>query len=292
MITKGIGLREHSGQETVRYAKYPAKSLIKALRLIDALSESAQGQSIANLSRDLKVGKSTVHRMLSTLRDYGVVLVDPLTSNYTLGPKVLQWNETITLQNTLLCLGIAALRKLTSLCNETTNLAVPRGIEILYILKQECAEPLRMNVKIGTQLPSHCTALGKAVLATLSLSEFHELYSAAGRLKASTAHSITDIARLWKHLQTIRDEGVAYDFEEMYEGLVCMAAPVRDHTSRAIAALSISMPRDRVAGERLVNFRKYLLDAAGELSSSLGYRPPASGAVPEVPVPLDHPVEP
>ncbi|MGH7868921.1 MAG: IclR family transcriptional regulator [Candidatus Dormibacteraceae bacterium] len=264
-------------------AKYPVKSLVKAMTLLDAVGKNQEGISIAALSQKLKIGKSTVHRLLATLRDFNLVYFDPLTSNYSLGAKILQWSESVTRQNLLLRLGIPVVRKLAEQSGETVNLAVLEGTEVMYLAQQESASTLRISPEIGVRLPSHCTALGKILLSDLSGPEFRSLFDGTAKLKALTPNSITDPDQLWEHLQKVGQERVAYDFEEAFEGGICVGALVRNHTGRGVAALSTSMPKQRLNGERLMRLREYVLEACEDLSRQLGYCPSLEMAMPELP---------
>ncbi len=114
-------------------AKYPVKSLAKALRLLDTVGRHQSGTSIAVLSKELKMGKSTVHRLLATLREFDLVWFDPSTTNYALGARILRWSDLLVKQNLLVRHGMPILRELVNTCRETANLAVLEGTEVLYV---------------------------------------------------------------------------------------------------------------------------------------------------------------
>jgi DNA-binding IclR family transcriptional regulator len=257
-------------------AKYPVKSLAKALRLLETVGRFQNGTSIATLSKELKIGKSTVHRLLATLREFDLVWSDPDTSNYALGIRILQWSELLVQQNLLVRHGLRILQELVDMCRETTSLAVLEGSEILYVAQFESMEKLRMTQWIGSRMPAHCTSLGKVLLATLSDQEFDKLYHGQEILEGLTSNSITDKKHLKEHLKKVRQDGVAYDFEENVVGVVCMGAVVRNFSDKPVAAMSISMPIQRLRGETLMTFRDHLLDAASRLSGELGYDPNAA----------------
>ena len=252
-------------------AKYPVKSLAKALRLLDSLGKSDSGTSIATLSKELKMGKSTVHRLLATLREFDLVWFDPDTSNYALGARILRWSDLLVRQNLLIRHGLPILRSLVESCHETANLAVLEGTEILFVARYESSQRLRMSDVVGGRSPSHCTALGKALLSRLSEREFQAIYEGAESLKAVTPNSITSKEKLWDHLKKVREDGVAYDFEENVAGGVCMATAVQNHAGHAVAAMSISLPTQRLRGDILITLKEQLLKAANQLSSELGY---------------------
>ena len=158
-------------------AKYPVKSLAKALRILDTVGRLQHGTSIAALSKELKMGKSTVHRLLATLREFDLIWFDPTTSNYALGSRILRWSDLLVQQNLLVRHGLPVLRELVSAGRETANLAVLDGADVLYVAQFESMERLRLSEAVGTRHPAHSTALGKALLATLSDEEFDQLYS-------------------------------------------------------------------------------------------------------------------
>jgi len=252
-------------------AKYPVKSLAKALKLLDALGKSGTGASIATLSADLKIGKSTVHRLLATLREFDLVWFDPETSTYALGTRILRWSDLLARQNLVIRHGLPILKGLVEASHETANLAILEGTEIIFVARFESSHRLRMSDQVGGRNPAHCTSLGKALLSTLSEHEFQALYKGVESLKQMTPNSITSTDKLWAHLQKVREEGVAYDFEENVPGGVCLGTLVRNFTGKAVAAMSVSMPTQRLRGDILITLKEHLLVAANQLSSELGF---------------------
>lgn len=252
-------------------AKYPVKSLAKALRLLDALGRPDNGTSIAALSKELKMGKSTIHRLLATLREFDLVWFDPSTSNYALGAHILRWSDLLVRQNLVIRHGWAILRELVQTCHETASLAVLEGTEVVFIARCESTQRLRMSEAVGSRNPAHCTALGKAMLAALPEKEFLKIYEGMETLKAVTPNSITSREKLWAHLRKVQQEGVAYDFEENVPGGVCIGTAVRNHTGNVVAGMSISLPAQRLRGDILITLKEHLVQAASRLSSELGH---------------------
>jgi len=264
-----------SGKAT---AKYPVKSLAKALRILDTVGRFQHGTSIAALSKELKMGKSTVHRLLATLRDFDLIWFDPTTSNYALGSRILRWSDLLVQQNLLVRHGLPVLRDLVSAGRETANLAILDGTEVLYVAQFESMERLRLSEAVGTRQPAHSTALGKAILATMTDEELDQFYGRVDGLKGLTLNTITDRRRLKEHLRKVRNEGVAYDFEENVAGVVCLGAVVRNFTNKPIAAMSVSLPIQRLRGDSLITLKEYLLEAVNRLSTELGYNASETGS--------------
>jgi DNA-binding IclR family transcriptional regulator len=252
-------------------AKYPVKSLAKAFTLLDTVGKFENGTSIAILSKELRMGKSTVHRLLATLREFDLVWFDASTSNYALGARILRWSDLLLKQNLLIRHGSPILRELVHSSHETASLAVLEGLDVVFIARFESTQRLRMSEAVGSRCPAYCTALGKAILAALPEDEFRAAFDGLESLKPMTPNSITSKERLSDHLQKVRQDGVAYDFEENVVGGVCIGTAVRNHTGRVVAGLSISLPTQRLRGDILITLKDALLKAATRLSSELGY---------------------
>jgi DNA-binding IclR family transcriptional regulator len=250
----------------------PVKSLIKALRILDTLGESPNGLGITELSEALKAPKSTVHRLIATLEAGGYAVFDLPTSKYVLGSRVAQLGERLNHQSSLLTYGVPALELLTRECGEASHLAILEGTEVVYVSREESKEPIRISFGMGHRAPAHCTALGKAFLAALSDSDIKTLYRNV-KLQQLTPRTKTKLQDVLAEMPAIRREGIAYDNEEYMSGLRCIAAPIRDFSSRTIAAMSLSLFKHKLTPERKAFFKQALLRASDDVSEKLGYTP-------------------
>lgn len=244
--------------------KYPVKSLVKSLVILEHLGTVENGSTLGEISATLRIGKSTVHRLLATLKDHDFVWLDPQSSRYMLGSRILQLS-----QNVAMSWGEPILARLAEATGETCNLAVLEGAEVRYVVIKESKNPLRMSGQAGRKLPAHCTALGKALLADLSRKDLMRLYGKKQRLETPTPNSISTVAELCDYLERTRPAGAFVDNEEMFSGVICVAAPIRNRHGRIIAAVSISFPKQRVDSSRMGDFRTLLLDCAKQLSHQL-----------------------
>src|SRR5258708_39507715 len=217
--------------------KKPVKSLVKALRILNALGECSRGLGITDLSSSVKSPKSTVHRLVATMESAGYVIFDPLTTKSVLGCRLTRLGEQLNQQIPLQTFGVPALEQLTRECHEASHLAILQGTEIVYISQEESKEPVRISFNTGHRAPAHCTALGKVFLAGLSDGEILALYANKKKLVRLTPRTQTKLDDLLCEISAVRREGIACDGEEYMTGLACMAAPVRDFSSRTIAAI-------------------------------------------------------
>ncbi|MGB7845810.1 MAG: IclR family transcriptional regulator [Candidatus Acidiferrum sp.] len=255
--------------------KRPVKSLLKALRILDKLGDCPCGSGITEMSDALKSPKSTVHRLIVTLEEAGYVIFDPLTSKYSLGNRVARLGEQLNQQSPLLTFGVPLLEQLTKECHEASHLAIMQGTEVVYVSHEESKEPVRISFGRGHRAPVHCTALGKALLAGLSESEIFILYKNSRKLERLTPNTVTSMRTLMAEIAIVRKEGIAYDSEEYMTGLRCMAAPIRDFTSRIVAAMSLSMFKHKMTEEKKAFFRDALRRVSMEFSEKLGFLPAA-----------------
>jgi DNA-binding IclR family transcriptional regulator len=256
--------------------KYPIKSLIKALCILEELGENGT-LGVTDLGQRLGIRLSTVHRLLSTLKGKGYVLSDPATSKYMLGGMIARLGDEISRQSPLLKHGTLAVEELSRECNETVNLAVLDGIDVVYVARQESRHTLRTTAALGGRWPAHVTALGKVCLADLPDDEVLRLYHGAKKLHKLTPNTITNVRSLLAELAVVRREGIARDNEENSLSVYCLAVPVRGPSGRVVAALSISAPKARMGSDRLNLLKPILIRAGADLSAKLGASPVAPG---------------
>jgi DNA-binding IclR family transcriptional regulator len=125
-------------------------------------------------------------------------------------------------------------------------------------------------VRPGQELSLHCTALGKVLLANLPAPEIDRLL-AGKRLEAHTPRTCTSVARLKNELAYVRRQGYALDVEEDALDMTCAGAPIRDHTGRVVAAVSVTAPRYRMSRSALRATASLVVDAAARMSRWVGY---------------------
>jgi DNA-binding IclR family transcriptional regulator len=214
---------------------------------------------------------STVHRLLGTLKGKGYVLTDPSTSRYMLGGTVARLGDALSRQSPLLLHGQMAVEQLSLACNETVNLGILEGTEIVYAARHESRHSLRMITVLGGRWPAHATALGKVCLAGMTDDEVIHLYNGAKKLRRLTPKTITNLKDLLSQLAVVRAKGIAHDHEENSLDIHCIAVPIRGHSGAVVGALSISGPRVRLTPKRLKELALDLIKAGADLSAKLGY---------------------
>jgi len=245
------------------------KSIDKALDLLEFLSVNEQETGITEISKNLHLGLSTVHRILFTLKSRGYVIQNLNTRKYRLGIKLFTLGYAVQNIKHLVEITKPYLRQLSQSTNETANLAILEGKEVIYLAKAESSEVLTTNIKVGTILPAHCTALGKVLLAFISDQEFDILYKADESLPSLTSKSISSLEGLKKNLKKVKEQGCAVDREEYKVGINCFAVPVINNEDIAIMAISITGPASRFTIDEMEKVKGKLMTISKEISNQL-----------------------
>lgn len=253
--------------------KYPVQTVIKAIELIEFLAkDSGKGVGISEISKELDMGKSTVHRLLDTLLCYGYVEKVSDSNRYRLGWELYKIGQVIPQQNQLFNLDQRYLMELSHKTQETVNLAILRNKETVLLSKLENSrDALRVSVNPGEYESIHATGLGKAMICEMRSDEINELFSGKEQLPVYTSHTIKNRRELLTELSLTKQRGYAVDNEEYCIGLYCIAMPVRDYTRKIIAAVSVSTPTVRMNPEKKQEIIKALKVCTDEISRALGY---------------------
>ena len=221
----------------------------------------------------LNIPRNAAFRLLATLGLRSYVEQDHDSRKYRLGLKLFQVGNAVFEVRDIRRLAFPILEELRNHFQETVNLALLDGGQILYVERIESQRSLRTATAIGLRAPLHCTALGKAILA-YSPSLQAGVREAPGSLERLTENTITEPDALLAEIEVIEERGYAFDQEEQMIGIRCVAAPVLDSQGRPCAALSLSGPTQRMS-EQIAQGEiiRGVVRAARRLSERMGYIP-------------------
>lgn len=252
-------------------SEYIIQAVSHALDLLEQFHEDVDELGVTELSKRLKLHKNNVFRLLATLESRGYIEQNKATENYRLGLKSLELGQTFIKQMGLLRQAKPILEKIVDACNETSYVTIFKEGYVVYLDVLETDMTVRVVSRVGSRLPSYCTASGKVHLAYLSEEEVNEILPNE-ELKAYTPTTISSRSQLKNQLEAIAEQGYAVDDEELDQGVRCVAAPIRDYTRRIVGAISISGPSMRLTHERIQEeLVPLVLQASEELSTRLGY---------------------
>lgn len=253
--------------------KYPVQTLEKAIDILLYLKKNASpnGVGIAEISENLNMGKSSVHRILDTLYAYGFVEHMRQGTGYCLGWGLYDVAQSVLNNHRLSETNYR--EYVMDICDEffeTVNLGICNNGEVVIICKIEPDRRLRSRVEVGEREPLYCTALGKQFLASFSEEEL-EKYLSRAPFEKLTEQTLTTGEEIKAELKKVEGQGFSIDYMEFNEDLICIAAPVRDFTKKVVAAISVSLPENRYTEEKGKKIIQTLKEKTDELSEFLGY---------------------
>lgn len=245
------------------------QSVDRALLILDILQENPKGLGVTELSYQLEVSKSTVHRLLMSLLKKGFVKQDEESQKYQLGLRLIELSQTVSDNLDIRKLASNFLYHLAKTTGETAHLVIMENNELVYIDKIESSETIRMFSNIGKRAPMHCTGVGKAILAFLPEEKIHQVIDEKG-LQKFTEKTIIEKEAMLAHLQEIKKRGYSFDDEEHELGIKCAAAPIFNHNGEVVAGISVAGPIMRVDEEKLEKIASEVLIISKEISKLLG----------------------
>jgi IclR family acetate operon transcriptional repressor len=249
---------------------YIVQPVYKALQVLRCLGDERRELALSEICYRVDLPKTTVFRYLQTLCASGFVTHDTDTDLYRIGLRVWELGQSLHEPLRIRDIALPPMRNLRDHFNETVNLGILDGPEVVYLEIIESRRSLRMQAQLGGRDPVYSTALGKAVLAFKP--EEHWILHLPNDLAARTDRTVTSLANLRQDLVQVRERGYALDDEENEEGARCIAAPVLNHQGQPIAAVSLSAPVSRMSDRLLPKAAAAVIETATTLSQRLGYR--------------------
>ncbi len=256
-----------------RTARYPVQTVEKALEVFNLLSKDQyrEGISISELSKELELGKSTVHRVLETMVAKNYIDQSEETKKYQLSWKLFEVGNVIPRQRNLYRVDNRILQDLCDASQETVNLGVRVKDSVVTIFKTSPKTSLIANLQIGAREPLHATAMGKALISEMTREEVIIILG-EGVYESFTSNTITTIDNLMTELKKIRHQGYSVDDEEVCAGLTCVAMPVWDFKNEIVAAVSVSGASIRMTFNKIQEIQQALQEATDKLSTFLGWQ--------------------
>ena len=242
-------------------------TLIRGFFILEKIVQADRPLSSAYLAEELELPKPTVHRIAQQLEEEGLLQREPGGKRFT-GGKRLRNLALATLSNSVIgAHRHAILQALSEEIQETCNLTVLDGNQIVYLDRVEANWPYRIHLPIGSHLPLHCTAAGKLFLAHMPSAQRRRLLQGMP-LERYTELTITDPGILEKKLAEIAADGVGYDTGEYLEGMVALSIPVFGEHNQICFSIAIHAPSARKPLSELRQYLPALRKAAARLAAA------------------------
>lgn len=249
----------------------------RAIRVLYLFKEGDKKEyGVSEISRLLRLNKSTVHNILNTLTQHKFLEQNDTTRGYRLGPALAELGSLVRNQLDVREVARPYLRRLMERTNATCLLGTFDGQAITIVDKEEPLADVRVAASIGMKIPFCAGAFGQAFLAYLPPETVDQLLVNPG-LKAFTSTSITDPNQYRLALTTVRTQGYAIDDNEQYlRGVEAIAVPIfvpgRESGHPEVAAvITLVGFSSQLPAEKMSEFTPWLVEVGQEISGKLGF---------------------
>lgn len=265
--------KDHIENKKVLYGRdYPvqrgmtgAQTLMRGLEVLTSVSRRCRG--LNEISEDLGLTRSTVHRLASALVDLRFLNFTP-KRGYSLGPKVLELGHLASFQMNLARVAQDHLLDLSELTGDTVHLGILDTDRVLYLDKVQGSRRVEISSRIGERQPLRSTGIGKALL----LDETEENLRAVYQSEAMQFPGYRIAEKFWlEQMKIYQTGGFARDLEENEDHIRCVAAPVRDASGQIIGSISVSSAAQYMDDDRLDSLTEQVKETAAGISAEYGW---------------------
>jgi IclR family transcriptional regulator, acetate operon repressor len=247
----------------------------RSLAILDAILSSDAPMTAKMIGGALDLPKATVHRLLASLEDKGLLAKDPLSGGYVSGPALCEMAFKILRRSARTADRHAVLAGLAAAIGETCNLGILDGGEARYIDRVEASNsPLKLDFRPGSRVPLYASAMGKLFLSQMPHGALARYLTNSERT-AHTSATLAEEPALRAAIAEARRQGHATDDEEYILGVNCIAVPVPIVRARHLVALAVQAPKSRKNLASLKSFLPVMTGAAAKLAAIFDEEIPA-----------------
>lgn len=236
-------------------------SLEKGLLVIEAFDVRRPRLTLSDVAKLTGITRAAARRYLLTLAKLGYAEFDG--RYFSLTPRILRLGYAYLSSASLSAQVQPFLERISEETGESSSAAILDGDDIVYIARSATRRIMSIGLGVGSRLPAHCTALGRAILA-YQPEDGLKAYLQRVRLEARTPKTITDKSAFQAALDATRAQGYAIVNEELEYGLRSIAVPVVQKNGRVTIALNLSAQAGRISAEEMEERFLPLLRSASE----------------------------
>lgn len=242
-------------------------SVTKAFRVLSAFDGRRTVLTTADIAKHAGMNSKTVHRFLMTLENLGAISRVG-RGQFSLGMTLADLGSQVSVHSVLAEAVMKHLDPLAELLNESVQVAVLDGQNVVSIAHIPSRHSLSIGIRIGKRWPAYCTAVGKMLLADMNDADLDK-YIQQIKFENRTANTITTPRALIKHIAQVRKQGYALNDQESERGMRGIAVPITNKKSAIIAALSVSGPIARLRMSNLLRAKDDLELTAAKITQTL-----------------------
>jgi IclR family pca regulon transcriptional regulator len=213
------------------------QSLERGLAIIRVFNAERPSMTVSEIAQELELTRAAVRRFLLTLGELGYVYGK--NNRFELTPRVLELGYAYLSALSFPDIALPRLEQLVAETGEASEGSILDGGDVVYVVRVPGPALMTISVNIGARRPAYATAMGRALLANLPPADL-DAYLNTYKLAPVLPRTITDVDAFRTELNRVREDGYALVDQELEEGLVAIAVPVRDRTGRVRAAVNLS----------------------------------------------------
>lgn len=250
-----------------REEEVKVKSLQKAMEVLECFIQK-QPLGVTEISEKLGLYKSNVHNILMTFTALGYLTQDVETGKFRLGVSIMSLSRAFREGLDITRIAGPFMREIANEAGELIYLTIPKDDSVIY-LEGISPDHQRMVSKsvAGEDCKMYCTAVGKAMLASMPKEEVEKCIS--GKLEAYTENTITDKKSLLEEIEKTRIRGYGIDDMEIMFGIKCVGVALLNHDGKVEGGLSISAPSLRMSDEKIELYANILKEYAAKIQKML-----------------------
>lgn len=223
------------------------RTTYRVLTLLTLLSQHEEGLTFTEIQQRVDVPKGTLSPILHTMDHMRFVSCNPVTGRYRIGVSTYLAGKVYGNSDAELTFITEEMHRIVDTCGETCQLGILQGSDIAYVAKVDSPSPIRLISDVGKVFPAYCTAIGKAILSERDRADVEKLLPKS--FHAYTVHTLKSVDEFCDQLEEVRSTGFARDFEEITDGVTCIAVPI--HIDGTVAyGLSVTVPSYRLDDEK------------------------------------------
>jgi IclR family acetate operon transcriptional repressor len=244
------------------------QSLDKAMILLKVVSQGA-GLSLSEIAELSEIPTATAYRALITLQKHGMVSFSDLSQLWSIDVESFRIGSAFLANTSIVEQARPVMQALMLESNETANLGIVSGGEVVFLSQVETHQPIRAFFRPGTRGAIHASGIGKALFAFRSKKQAAQLAESI-KLDRFTPKTIVKPDKMMKMRLDALERGFAVDDEERTQGMRCIAAPIFNNFGESVSAISISGPSVRIEADRIPHYGKIVRDAADRITRNVG----------------------
>lgn len=249
---------------------YNAPNLEKGMFILELLATSKKAMTLNEITRASKASQTTTYRILQTLVRLGYLLHNEASKTYKLSRKMLTIGFNSIQEQNQLDVVLPKMRELRDVVKETVFFGVMGEEKGLCIEQVVGTHPFCFVLTPGKMFELHCSAPGKALMAFMP-ENMRNTFLDKMKFEKYNANTILTRESYLKELTSVKQKGYATDMEEELSGVVCVGAPVFNHTNEPCGAVWISGPKDRLPDETIKESARSIMAVTQSISFELGY---------------------